>query len=101
MDKVKVVNSTPKMARYEDKLKPLPISGEWWIDFTGRGARDLRVMAPSCPTIIDTRIWSYVAINLYVAEDATSKRQLIVKEIFETEFNYISQLSTINDVSRS
>ena len=36
--------------------------------------------------------------NLWV-EDATSKRQMIVKEIFETEYNYISQLSTITNVS--
>ena len=38
-------------------------------------------------------------VCIFYSEDATSKRQLIVKEIFETEYNYISQLNTINDVS--
>jgi len=87
MEKVTIVNSTPKKARYDDKLKPLPISGNNGFLSGGRGLRGvLRVMATAPP------------LFLY-AEDATSKRQLIVKEIFETEFNYISQLSTINDVS--
>ena len=87
MEKVTIVNSTPKKARYDDKLKPLPITGNNGFLSGGRGLWGVLRVIATAPLLF-----------LY-AEEATSKRQLIVKEIFETEFNYISQLSTINDVS--
>ena len=81
------MTSPPKKRKYVDALKPLPVSGKL-IRFTCMGG------------FVDIPFLLKVIKHKYFyAEDANSKRQMIVKEIFETEYNYISQLNTINNVS--
>ena len=84
--------SPSKKRKYVDALKPLPVSGEQLV-FCLDGRVCLNALL-----IARVHFFNRSHVHIVYTEDATSKRQMIVKEIFETEYNYISQLNTINNV---
>ena len=49
--------------------------------------------------VINRDVVIMLVLMFVASNDVQSHRQRIVKEIFDTEYNYISQLHTIIDVS--